>query len=247
MSTRLIQDLHAGISRRDWSAVEMAANRLRDDVEEMRRILAGTAISSLPNDYPLPRLATDALSTASPPETSACVLYGPYGYLNGHRALPEDTWTVEDDTIKNSDEYFSIPLYAKVEPVFPVSYSEPRSTPEPVSMVEGEAAEIIRGFLSCPEIADCAPEDLDNETRDLERRARRFLASPPSDGELVRMRERVQELEAALKPFADCADEIDYGDKERDEPTPDDEWAKFRLLVGDYRRARAALSAKEAV
>lgn len=60
MSTRLIQDLHAGISRRDWNAVEMAANSLRDDIEETRRILAGTGISSLPNDYPLSRLATEA-------------------------------------------------------------------------------------------------------------------------------------------------------------------------------------------
>jgi hypothetical protein len=38
-----------------------------------------------------------------------------------------------------------------------------------------EAVAIIRGFLDSPEIADCAPEDLDNETRDLERRARQYL------------------------------------------------------------------------
>ncbi|MFQ6161443.1 Lar family restriction alleviation protein [Sinorhizobium meliloti] len=57
------------------------------------------------------------------------------------------------------------------------------------SRVEDEAAEIIRGFLSCPEIADCAPEDLDNETRDLERRARRFLTASP-------------ERRDASKPFA---------------------------------------------
>jgi hypothetical protein len=237
MSTRLIQDLHAGISSRDWSAVEMAANRLRDDVEEMRRILAGTAISSLPNDYPLPRLATEALSTASPPETSPCVLYGPYGYLNGHRALPEDTWTVEDDAIKNSEEYFSIPLYAKVEPVFPVSYSEPPATPEPVSVVEGEAAEIIRGFLSCPEIADCAPEDLDNETRNLERLARRFLASPPSDVELVRM------LTEALEAILLCHKEgglLDSVDN-------DGEHYTSQALIDAIAKARAALSAKGAV
>jgi hypothetical protein len=45
------------------------------------------------------------------------------------------------------------------------------------SRVEVEAVEIIRGFLTCPEVADCAPEDLDNETRDLERRARRYLST----------------------------------------------------------------------
>jgi len=34
---------------------------------------------------------------------------------------------------------------------------------------------LIKRFLLCPEIADCAPEDLDNETRELERDARRAL------------------------------------------------------------------------
>lgn len=31
LKDQLIQDLHAGISRRDWHAVELAANRLRDE------------------------------------------------------------------------------------------------------------------------------------------------------------------------------------------------------------------------
>ena len=59
----------------------------------------------------------------------------------------------------------------------------------------------------------------------------------------------LREAAEALKPFARCADELDYEDKARseyaDEPfvTPDDEWAKFRLLVSDYRRAREAFAA----
>lgn len=44
-------------------------------------------------------------------------------------------------------------------------------------------------------------------------------------------------LRVALKPFADCCEYID--DDESDE-----EWAKFRLLIGDYRRARAALDGR---
>jgi len=32
--SKQIQALHAGISRRDWSAVELAANALRDEHEE---------------------------------------------------------------------------------------------------------------------------------------------------------------------------------------------------------------------
>jgi len=64
MSKRLIQDLHAGISRRDWNAVELAANRLRDDVEKTLAILAGTGIGSLPDDYPRSELSTAALTAA---------------------------------------------------------------------------------------------------------------------------------------------------------------------------------------
>ena len=40
-----------------------------------------------------------------------------------------------------------------------------------------EALELLQGFLSCPEIADCAPEDKDPETDDLERRARALTLS----------------------------------------------------------------------
>jgi hypothetical protein len=50
---------------------------------------------------------------------------------------------------------------------------------------------------------------------------------------------RQPELRAALKPFADCAEQI--ADSESDE-----EWARFRLTVGDYRRAYAAFLATNA-
>lgn len=43
-------------------------------------------------------------------------------------------------------------------------------------------------------------------------------------------------LMAALEPFAKCCEQI--ADSE-----PDDEWAKFRLTIGDYRRAKVALEA----
>lgn len=55
----------------------------------------------------------------------AATLYGPYAHLNGHRALSEDSWTVEDDPIGNDVEYFSIPLFAKVDVKFPVTHGEP--------------------------------------------------------------------------------------------------------------------------
>lgn len=40
-----------------------------------------------------------------------------------------------------------------------------------------ELRQIVVGFLACPEIADCAPEDKDPETDALERRARRVALS----------------------------------------------------------------------
>ncbi len=61
------------------------------------------------------------------------------------------------------------------------------------------------------------------------------LTAPTRDGEVERLRE-------ALAPFAACADELDGSE---DVPrAPDGEWAKFRLLTDDYRRARAALAAR---
>lgn len=69
MSTKLIQALYAGISRRDWSDVEAAANRLRDEIDLTTRVLAGTGIGSLPNDYPLSELAQAELARLRRMET----------------------------------------------------------------------------------------------------------------------------------------------------------------------------------
>lgn len=43
-------------------------------------------------------------------------LHGPYAWLSGDRSMSEDSWTLSDDPQENSAEYFSIPLYAKVDP-----------------------------------------------------------------------------------------------------------------------------------
>ena len=47
-------------------------------------------------------------------------------------------------------------------------------------------------------------------------------------------------MREALEPFAACCQQI--ADDESDE-----EWAKFRLLIKDYRRARAALNPEQEV
>lgn len=49
-----------------------------------------------------------------------------------------------------------------------------------------------------------------------------------------------RKLREAIKPFADCAAELDGS--EWTPRAPDGEWAKFRLLTDDYRAARAALT-----
>lgn len=52
-------------------------------------------------------------------------LFGPYAHLIGHRALAEDNWSVEADPIQNNEEYFSVPLFAKVDVTFPVTHGAP--------------------------------------------------------------------------------------------------------------------------
>lgn len=58
-------------------------------------------------------------------QAEAAPLFGPYAYLNGPRALPEDSWSVEDDPIENNEEYFSVPLFAKFDVTFPVTHAAP--------------------------------------------------------------------------------------------------------------------------
>jgi len=54
----------------------------------------------------------------------------------------------------------------------------------------------------------------------------------------ARQREQAERgLREALRPFAECAEQI--SDDENDE-----EWAKFRLLIKDYRAARKALDTR---
>lgn len=72
-------------------------------------------------------------------------LYGPYGYLNGSRALSEDEWTLDNNPGENSAEYFSIPLFAKVDAFSP--------TPHPNLDREGlleEAREALDKIAKAP-------------------------------------------------------------------------------------------------
>ena len=64
---------------------------------------------------------------------------------------------------------------------------------------------------------------------------------PIDDGAVARATAAEAEnaqLREALKPFAKCSEQI--ADDEDDE-----EWAKFRLLIKDYRRAARAIEAQQ--
>jgi hypothetical protein len=54
----------------------------------------------------------------------------------------------------------------------------------------------------------------------------------------ARGKAEIERLREALRPFAECAEQISEGED-------DEEWAKFRLLIKDYRNARAALKANQ--
>ena len=50
----------------------------------------------------------------------------------------------------------------------------------------------------------------------------------------------VEPVADALRPFAECVEQVSAEES-------DEEWAKFRLLIGDYRRAAKALYSLDAL
>lgn len=66
-------------------------------------------------------------------------------------------------------------------------------------------------------------------------KAAELLAEHNRKVELEELKALNAELVAALTPFANCNVHIDQAED-------DEEWAKFRLLIKDYRRAAAAVA-----
>jgi hypothetical protein len=99
------------------------------------------------------------------------------------------------------------------------------SGPE-VTQADRDAAYSIMPFL-------CAP------TFELEMRQafarHREQSTAPLEAQIAVLEAQCEALAGALEPFADCCQYI--SDDEDDE-----EWAKFRLIISDYRRARAAFA-----
>lgn len=55
------------------------------------------------------------------------------------------------------------------------------------------------------------------------------------EAQLAKLQADGDKLVGALEPFAECCGQIAKHES-------DEEWAKFRLLIGDYRRATQALT-----
>jgi len=107
----------------DAKGLEAAARKLRNaekekfgswpDADDSKSIAAATV--------------TAYLQTVGREPVAVRELHGPYGWLNGHRALSEDSWELENDPLENSDEYFAIPLYALTDPFAEIGKDGPRS------------------------------------------------------------------------------------------------------------------------
>ena len=78
----------------------------------------------------------EAALRSQPPAPKEQKLYGPYGWLNGHRALSEDSWELENDPLENNEEYFAIPLYSLTDPFKEIGRTEP-APKEPAPGVTG--------------------------------------------------------------------------------------------------------------
>jgi hypothetical protein len=88
-------------------------------------------------------------------------LHGPFGWLNGHRALAEDSWTLESDPLENSAEYFAVPLYALVDPFKEIGKDfdgKPAlAHPQPLPLKE-EVERVVEALRKARQLVDIATD-----------------------------------------------------------------------------------------
>lgn len=148
------------------------------------------------------------LQAVGPEPVAVRELHGPYGWLNGHRALSEDSWELENDPLENSDEYFAIPLYALTDPFAEIGKDGPRSalvaTPPAERSAEpefetapdnGTPHEVLSYLLDCAKRWVPEARIVGNARAGDIERALELTLTPPA--------ERVVE---ALRPFVTFAD-----------------------------------------
>ncbi len=101
--------------------------------------------------YAWPVEDTDRWNTRAPQTTEGQELHGPHGWLNGHRALGEENWELENDPFDNNEEYFSIPLYALTDPFKEIGKDaqalEPADTGTIQALAEKEGDGTLRALM----------------------------------------------------------------------------------------------------
>lgn len=85
-------------------------------------------------------------------------LHGPFGWINGHKMMSEDSWTLEDGPVENDAEYFSIPLFARVDPFSEAGKdcalsARPAAEAEPVAWATVRVEDTCDGLLIHPDDA----------------------------------------------------------------------------------------------
>ena len=126
--------------------------------------------------------------------------------------------------------------------------TEPVMTDKPATQADRECAPMFNRPISHDEARQAAINFIDAHFKNKKGKGVRTSVPTQTDDDDILLTDyirqqrnlnaakdaRITELEAALKPFADCVEYIDAGED-------DEEWAKFRLLIKDYRRAAQAL------
>lgn len=106
-------------------------------LDEKGRYGAKLIAATIRDEFGLEKVGADAIARRR--------LYGPYGWLNGHRALSEERWELESDPLESNEEYFSIPLYTLIDPFKETGRDfKPEAGPSPsISDEAVERAELI--------------------------------------------------------------------------------------------------------
>ena len=84
----------------------------------------------------------------------------------------------------------------------------------------------LTGWIAKVDYDDVDPDEAEDIAK--------VIVAAPSMIQIIKL------AKEALKPFADCCEYINSNES-------DEEWAKFRLIISDYRRAKVTLDLLESI
>jgi hypothetical protein len=131
-------------------------------IAALRKAVEHTAIVGTGTFTDMINLAADRLEALQSASVTV-KLHGPYGWLNGHRALNEEYWHLERDP-ESSEEYFAIPLYALSDPFVEIGLKGPDpATPDQLEVVKGEDVTALVEFFRVAQMDGCTDDPTDDE------------------------------------------------------------------------------------